>query len=143
MIHKVQAYSATCDNCQVDFTSHEDHNIFLLDSDIKDKMLDQLWFNGTGGDPEHAGKHYCSSCWEPSESNPEKIIVDPDRTVVDGVMYKIWDKEDKEYLKDQGESGDLILYNSVGKCKEMLRDEGYTTIYIETGVEFHPHTFKN
>lgn len=53
------------------------------------------------------------------------------------MMVKIWDVVTEKYWRD--EDGQLYLYDNEDEAKEVMREEGYKEVYIETGVEFHPH----
>ena len=53
-------------------------------------------------------------------------------------MIKIFDLVTEKYWRN--EEGDLFVYSDEEQAKEAMRKEGYKEEYIETGVEYHPHT---
>jgi hypothetical protein len=78
MIHEEKCYCAYCDNCGELFDDG-DFNLFLLRSDLEDKMQNETeWYTGTT-DPDHQGKHYCTNCYKQHPELDDIIIVDESR----------------------------------------------------------------
>lgn len=53
-------------------------------------------------------------------------------------MVKIWDVIEERYWDN--EDGEALTFENEIAAKNMMYTEGYKQEYMETGVEFHPHT---
>lgn len=79
MIHKVDSFSGTCDNCQDDFQDYDYGYTLFIDTDtLRTYMSESEWYMGDT-DPDHKGKHYCPKCYKEHPEEDDKIIVDESR----------------------------------------------------------------
>jgi hypothetical protein len=79
MIHEVQMYSCTCDNCGELF--RDDHSGFTAYPDsgnLSEAMDSDGWHTGTAY--EHEEKYYCPDCFKWDDNEDDKIIIDKTRT---------------------------------------------------------------
>lgn len=70
MIHKVEMYTAVCDNCGLDIGSLQEYSCWNDERYAKDNAIDSDWI-------EEDGKLYCPSCY--SISSEDKIYINEER----------------------------------------------------------------
>lgn len=79
MTHKEECFCASCDNCGEIFNDGE-YSLFLLESDVIDRLRNDGDWHAGDTDPDHLGKHYCPDCFKQDENIDDKIILDTSRT---------------------------------------------------------------